>query len=174
MKYFNTFIIFILIPVTTLCLPIHSVYSHIIDSNNSQLWKKPEDNLAIQFAYKPEKPIIDSFTTLQFSVTNLQSGQNIGDSLAQVTVTNGQRLFKFQNIITQNGDFSVDYIFPDDGTHQVLLRLDNNDSIWIASFEVFVPHQTPPNILDNQSNIIIAIGILIAVAVITIIMLKKR
>jgi hypothetical protein len=130
--------------------------------------------LAIQFAYKPEKPIIDSFTTLQFSVTNLQSGQHIGDSLAQVTVTNGQRLFKFQNIITQNGDFSVDYIFPDDGTHQVLLRLDNNDSIWIASFEVFVPHQTPPNILDNQSNIIIAIGILIAVAVITIIMLKKR
>ena len=130
--------------------------------------------MAIQFAYKPEKPIIDSFTTLQFSVTNLQSGQHIGDSLAQVTVTNGQRLFKFQNIITQNGDFSVDYIFPDDGTHQVLLRLDNNDSIWIASFEVFVPHQTPPNILDNQSNIIIAIGILIAVAVITIIMLKKR
>jgi len=130
--------------------------------------------LAIQFAYKPEKPIIDSFTTLQFSVTNLQSGQHIGDSLAQVAVTNGQHLFKFQNITTQNGDFSVDYIFPDDGTHQVLLRLDNNDSIWIASFEVFVPHQTSPNILDNQSNIIIAIGILIAVAVITIIMLKKR
>ena len=174
MKYFNTIILFVLIPVTAISLSFHSVYSHIVDSNKVQLWKKPDDNLAIQFAYTPEKPIIDTFTTLQFSVTNLQNGKHIGDSIAQVTVTNGQRLFKFHNISTQNGDFSVDYIFPDDGTHQVLLRIDNNDSIRVASFQVFVPHQTPPNILDNQGNIIIAIGILVAVAVITIIMLKKK
>jgi hypothetical protein len=51
------------------------------------------------------------------------------DSNASVTVTNGQRLFKFQNISVPEGDFSVDYLFPDDGTHQVLLRLDRNDSI---------------------------------------------
>ena len=93
---------------------------------------------------------------------------------AQVTVTNCQRLFKFQNISAQNGDFSVDYIFPDDGTHQVLLRLDKNDSINVASFNVFVPHQSPPSLLDNQGNLIIGIGILAAVGAITIIILKKR
>ena len=49
--------------------------------------------------------------------------------LRKVTVTNGQRLFKFQNISNENGDFSVDYLFPDDGTRQVLLRIDKNDSI---------------------------------------------
>lgn len=174
MKYFITFLIFILISVTTLSLFLQSVFSHIIDTNNVQIWKSPDDNLEIQFAYKPEEPIIDTFTTLQFSVTNLQNDKHIGDSIAQVTVTNGQRLFKFQNISTQNGDFSVDYIFPDDGTHQVLLRIDNNDSIRVAAFQVFVPHQTPPNILDNQSNIIIAIGILVAVTAVTIIMLKKK
>lgn len=174
MKYFITFLIFILISVTTLSLFLQSVFSHIIDTNNVQIWKSPDDNLEIQFAYNPEEPIIDTFTTLQFSVTNLQNDKHIGDSIAQVTVTNGQRLFKFQNISTQNGDFSVDYIFPDDGTHQVLLRIDNNDSIRVAAFQVFVPHQTPPNILDNQSNIIIAIGILVAVTAVTIIMLKKK
>ena len=174
MKYFNTIIIFVLIHVTALSLPLHSVYSHIIDSNNVQLWKIPNDNLTIQFAYKPEKPIIDTFTTLQFSVTNLQNGKHIEDSLAQVTVTNGQRLFKFQNISTQKGDFSVDYIFPDDGTHQVLLRLDRNESIHLASFQVFVPHQSPPSILDNQGNLIIALGIFAVVGTITILFLKKK
>ena len=45
------------------------------------------------------------------------------DLTGRVTVTNGQRLFKFQNISIPNGEFSVKYLFPDDGTHQVLLRI---------------------------------------------------
>ena len=81
---------------------------------------------------------------------------------------------KFQNVSVQNGDFHVDYLFPDDGTHQVLLRLDRNDSINLASFQVFVPHQSPPSLLDYQANLIIGIGILAAVATITVLILKKR
>jgi len=73
----------------------------------------------------------------------------------------------------QNGDFTVDYLFPDDGTHQVLLRLDRNDSINLASFQVFVPHQSPPSLLDYQANLIIGIGILAAAGTITILILKK-
>ncbi|MDW0174258.1 MAG: hypothetical protein QOK56_09515, partial [Nitrososphaeraceae archaeon] len=78
------------------------------------------------------------------------------------------------NISTQKGDFSVDYIFPDDGTHQVLLRLDRNQSIHLASFQVFVPHQSPPSILGNQGNLIIALGIFAVVGTITILFLKKK
>ena len=100
------------------------------------------------FSYKPEKPIIDAFTKLEFSITNLKTGEHLHDFIARITVTNGQRLFKFQNITVPNGDFSVDYIFPDDGTHQVLLRIDRNDTIQLASFQVFVPHQSPPSILN--------------------------
>jgi len=81
---------------------------------------------------------------------------------------------KFQNVSVQNGDFNVDYLFPDDGTHQVLLRLDRNDSINLASFQVFVPHQSPPSLLDYQANLIIGIGILAAVGTITVLILKKR
>jgi hypothetical protein len=171
----NLIILLILVTVyiTISIIPIQS-HGHIIHSNNTQVWKNPDDDLQIQFGYRPEKPIIDSFTNLQFSVTNLQNDEHLKDLLAQVTVTNGQRLFKFQNISTQNGDFSVDYIFPDDGTHQVFLRIDKNDSIDVASFNVFVPHQSPPNLLDNQSNLIISMGILAAVGIVTIIILKKK
>jgi len=174
MQYFKIVIIFIFVFVTVLTVPFHSCYAHIVDSKNIQVSKNPDDNLQIKFGYNPDKPIIDTFTNLQFSVTDLRTDKHIKDSVAQVTVTNGQRLFKFQNISTQNGDFSVDYIFPDDGTHQVLLRIDKNDSINVASFQVFVPHQSPPSILDNQGNLIIGIGILAAVGTITIVILKKR
>lgn len=148
MKTFRLIAIIILIFVTTSIVSFDSCYAHIIDSKKIQVWKNLEDNLEIQFDYKPEKPIIDTFTNLEFSVTNLQTREHIRDFVALVTVTNGQRLFKFQNITVQNGDFSVDYIFPDDGTHQVLLRIDRKDSIQVASFQVFVPHQSPPSILN--------------------------
>jgi hypothetical protein len=134
----------------------------------------PQDNLEIEFRYEPEEPIIDTFTNLEFSVTDWRTGENIKDFVALVTITKGERLFKFQNIIVPNGDFSVDYLFPEDRTHQVLLRIDRNDSINVASFKVFVPHQSPPSILDNQGNLVIGLGMLAAVEIITIVILKKR
>ena len=174
MQYSKIVLILILVFVTVLSSLFDSSFAHIVDSKKIQTWKKPDKNLQIQFGYKPEKPIIDTFTNLQFSVTDLVTGEHIKDLVAQVTVTNGQRLFKFQNISVPNGDFSVDYLFPDDGTHQVLLRIDKNDSISVASFNVFVPHQSPPSILDNQGNLMIGIGILAAVGAIMIVFLKKR
>ncbi|MEP6576083.1 MAG: hypothetical protein ABJB85_06630 [Nitrososphaerota archaeon] len=80
-----------------------------------------KDNIKIEFTYSPEKPIIDTFTTLNFSIQDLHTGEHTEDLTARVVVTNGQRLFKFENITVPNGDFSVKYIFPDDGTHQVIL-----------------------------------------------------
>ena len=65
-----------------------------------------------------------------------------------MVVTNGQRLFKFENITVPDGDFSVKYLFPDDGTHQVIARIDEKDSATLASFNVFVPHQAAPSILN--------------------------
>jgi hypothetical protein len=114
-----------------------------------QVWEDKNDNIQIQFTFMPEKPIIDTFTELMFSIQNLSSGEHIENLTGRVVVTNGQRLFKFENISIPNGHFSVKYLFPDDGTHQVLLRLDrNNDVKMLSSFNVLVPHQSPPNILD--------------------------
>ena len=157
-----------------------------INESKIQRWVDKSKNILIQFAYSPEKPIIDTFTELKFSVKNLETGEHIEDFDARVVVTNGQRLFKFENITVTDGDFSVKYLFPDDGTHQVLTRINTNISILLASFSVFVPHQSPPSLLnpfpntpgqqnDNEylTNIVITIVILIAVLTLTIIMIKK-
>lgn len=168
------FILIAILVIATLSGYINSSYAHIVDSNNTQVWKNPQDNLKIEFGYLPEKPVIDTFTSLTFSVTNLQTGEHTGEGVAQVTVTNGQRLFKFKNVSVQNGDFSVDYLFPDDGTHQVLLRLDRNDTINLASFKVFVPHQSPPDLLSNNHNVIIGLGLISAVGIITILIIRKK
>ena len=174
MQNFEFIMIAILVIVATLSCHINFSYAHTVNSNNTQIWKNSQDNLKIEFGYLPEKPVIDTFTSLVFSVTNLQTGEHDGEGVAQVTVTNGQRLFKFENVSVQNGDFTVDYLFPDDGTHQVLLRLDRNDTIDLASFNVFVPHQSPPDLLSNKENVIIGIGLISAVGIITILIIRKK
>lgn len=181
-------IIILYVSVFTFVL-LPSSSAHIADSTLIQEKKNVKNNVDIKFSYLPEKPIIDTFTKLEFSVTNLKTGEHFHDFIARVTVTNGQRLFKFQNITVRNGDFSVDYIFPDDGTHQVLLRIDTKEFIQPASFQVFVPHQSPPSILnpfptspgssnENDLGILVSkiLAILFPAAGVTalIIMLKKE
>jgi hypothetical protein len=157
-----------------------------IKQSKVQEWVDKSKNIKIQFAYLPEKPIIDTFTELHFSVRDLETGEHIKNFDARVVVTNGQRLFKFENITVAEGDFSVKYLFPDDGTHQVLTRINTNNSILLASFSVFVPHQSPPSLLnpfpntpgqqnenEHLSNIIITIVISIAVLILTILMIRK-
>jgi len=102
--------------------------SHVKESK-VQEWIDKSKNTKIQFAYSPEKPIIDTFTELKFSVQDLETGEHIKNFDARIVVTNGQRLFKFENITIADGDFSVKYLFPDDGTHQVLTRINTNYSI---------------------------------------------
>ena len=91
-------------------------YAHI-NEPKVQEWIVKNKNIKIQFAYDPDKPIIDTFTELKFSLLNLTNDDHIKDFDARVVVTNGQRLFKFENITVPDGDFSIKYIFPDDGTH---------------------------------------------------------
>jgi hypothetical protein len=135
-------------------LQIHYAYAHLpIDSNRTQQWISQRDGIKILFLYEPEKPIIDTFTELKFSVLNLTSSEHLKDFMARVVVTNGQRLFKFENITVADGDFSVKYIFPDDGTHQVVTRISKGTSVLtLAIFNVFVPHQSPPSILNPFSS----------------------
>ena len=158
-----------------------------------QEWTNEREGTVIKFAYKPDRPIIDTFTELLFSVENLTTGEHIKDYLTRVVVTNGQRLFKFENISVFNGDFSVKYLFPDDGTHQVITRIYSKDdpiNLGIGSFSVFVPHQSPPDILNpfptspsndgnrilvgNISLVMLAIGAVAAISLLYILKSKKR
>jgi hypothetical protein len=165
-------------------------YAHLsIDDNRTQQWISQRDGIKILFTYEPEKPIIDTFTELKFSVLNLTSSEHLKDFMARVVVTNGQRLFKFENITVADGDFSVKYIFPDDGTHQVITRISKETSVLtLATFNVLVPHQSSPSILNpfpasstvgsNDSGvlisrIIVVIMLPVAITVVLVFMLRR-
>jgi hypothetical protein len=171
----------------------YMVFAHMPVSNTSRIqeWKDSSNDINVKFIYEPQRPIIDTFTQLRFSVENATTGNHISGSenaTARVVVTNGQRLFKFENIsIGNNGHFSVKYLFPDDGTHQVITRVDTNNSSTASSFNVFVPHQAPTNILDpfpspqtagsnNQqmSITILLIGIIGGIAAVTIFLIRRK
>jgi hypothetical protein len=130
------------------------VFAHMPVGNTSrvQSWTDSSNDINIKFIYEPQRPIIDTFTELKFSIENATNGNHISgteNAIARVVITNSQRLFKFENISVGNdGHFSVKYLFPDDGTHQVITRLDTNNSSTASSFNVFVPHQAPPSILN--------------------------
>ena len=189
--YYSFFSLFLCICIITL-LAIFSFVEHNqfyafghLNGSRVQEITDNSDGIKIQFTYKPEKPIIDTFTKLYFSVQDLE-GNHFKDVKASVVVTNGQRLFKFQNITVTDGDFYVEYIFPDDGTHQVITRIDTKTSIIPASFSVFVPHQAPPSMLnpfplppDGQYSLGIIVSIILAIvipiiAVVSLIIVIKK
>ena len=175
--YYSFFSLFLCICIITL-LAIFSFVEHNqfyafghLNGSRVQEITDNNDGIKIQFTYEPEKPIIDTFTKLYFSVQDLE-GNHFKDVKASVVVTNGQRLFKFQNITVTDGDFYVEYIFPDDGTHQVITRIDTKTNIIPASFSVFVPHQAPPSMLnpfplppDGQYSLGIIVSIILAIAI---------
>jgi hypothetical protein len=152
--------------------------------NETQEWVSQKDAVKILFTYQPERPIIDTFTKLEFSIINMTNNENLKDFDARVVVTNGQRLFKFENITVQDGDFLVEYIFPDDGTHQVITRIDKGADVQVlASFNVFVPHQAPPSLLNPFPNAsaneieslmrVLTIIISFSIIIIVVIMIRK-
>jgi hypothetical protein len=152
--------------------------------NKTQEWISLKDNVKILFTYQPERPVIDTFTKLEFSVINLTNNENLKDFDARVVVTNGQRLFKFENITVPDGDFSVEYLFPDDGTHQVITRVDKDAAVQVlASFNIFVPHQAPPSLLNPFPNTsaseiefitrLLTVVISFAIIIVVVIMLRK-
>ena len=169
------------LPPVTFSQPSSDVTSPL---NETQEWVSQKDAVKILFTYQPERPIIDTFTKLEFSVINMTNNENLKDFDARVVVTNGQRLFKFENITVRDGDFSIEYIFPDDGTHQVITRIDKGADVQVlASFNVFVPHQAPPSLLNPFPNAsasqieslmrVLTIVISFSIIIIVVIMLRK-
>ena len=169
------------LPPVTFSQPSSDVTSPL---NETQEWVSQKDAVKILFTHQPERPIIDTFTKLEFSVINMTNNENLEDFDARVVVTNGQRLFKFENITVRDGDFSVEYIFPDDGTHQVITRIDKGADVQVlASFNVFVPHQAPPSLLNPFPNAsaseieshmrVLTIVISFSIIIIVVIMLRK-
>ena len=131
--------------------------------------------MKILFTYSPKNPVVDKPTVLHFSVfsgggkqvsnQNLLTGRHWKNLMAMVVIitnsTGQERTFKFNNLYAPNGDFSVKYLFPDSGIHQVITRINSNNppSTMLASFRVIV---TPES---SSLSFIITLVIIIAIIV---------
>ena len=112
-------------------------YAHIYN-NVTQVWKDRLNNVKIQFSNLPEKPTIEDLIQLQFSIQNLQTGDHLKNFIAKVIVINDP-IYRFDNIIVADGDFSIRCPYLDSGMHQVIVKVDSKDySVALISFNVFV------------------------------------
>ena len=112
----------------------------------SNAWISKQNNLNITINLQPHVPVIDQWTQILFEVKKLNGSGFIDNLNAKVTMTDHDgRLFKFDSQHVSNGKFSVEYMFPDDGQHRVLLQLYKNGSAFaISSFDIVIPHPLPP------------------------------
>ncbi len=114
----------------------------------NETWLSKRDNLNITIELNPKIPIIDEWTLIQFEVRKLDSSDLVNDTLtSNVTITDHDgRLFKFPEQIIANGKFSVDYIFPDDGQHRIILQFYKNSTAFtVASFDLNISHPQQPD-----------------------------
>jgi hypothetical protein len=143
-------------------------------TSRSQTWIDKENNVKISFSYRPSVPIVDKSTELKFNVADLRNGSSIDSMLARVVITNGQRTFKFPQVTVHNGTFSVNYLFPDIGNYQSIVRIDSANFSTLASFQVFVPFQASVNLASNYGWWIIISIIAISAFVVFFIRIVKR
>jgi hypothetical protein len=131
-----------------------SSYNPYIFGNATQEWIDKEHSIRILFTPSPEYPSIRNTTLLSFNVQDLK-GSNLKNETATVTVINnftaniGAGTNKqtangdftiFKNMLAPNGSFSVKYRFLQAGTHQIITRVNSNNTQFkaLASFNVIV------------------------------------
>lgn len=140
-----------------------------VGTNGTETWLDKENNIKILFSTKPAQPIIASPSELSFTVQNLQTGKPVTNLLARVAILGGasnqETTFQMTNISAPDGHYSVNVIFPDIGTYQVITRVASQSHVVssLASFTVAVPAlQSTLKLFGG--NYIIWISLLIAVA----------
>ncbi|MDF0680946.1 MAG: hypothetical protein P0116_08290 [Candidatus Nitrosocosmicus sp.] len=118
-------------------------------------WISKRDNLNVTMSLTPQMPIIDQTTKINFEVKKLDNQGFLNNASAKITITDQDgRLYKFENKFFPiiNGKVSVDYFFPVEGEHEVILRLYNNSiPFTVSSFNIIIPQLVPKdnNLISN-------------------------
>src|SRR5215207_7213981 len=153
----NNFLFFLVINLFEYPFQIFS-QNEVTNVISNNTWISKRDDLNITMKIMPEVPVIDEKTKISFEIRKLSDSKFIEDLNARVTITDHDgRLFKFNNqyMHVSNGKISVEYIFPDDGEHRVILQLYRNEAAFAVSyFNIVIPHPKQPpapngNLLDN-------------------------
>ena len=115
------------------------------NDNKSNTWISRQNNLNITMSLDPAVPIIDQKTKMAFDVRKLNDSSAFENLNARTTITDHDgRLFKFNIQPVSKGNFYVDYLFPDDGQHRVIVQLYKNTTAFtLGSFDITIPHPQP-------------------------------
>ncbi|VFJ15160.1 hypothetical protein [Candidatus Nitrosocosmicus franklandus] len=128
-------------------------FAQVEDNNTTEpiidntTWISERENLKITMNLEPKIPIIDQWTLISFEIRNLTSDDLLLENglLVNATITDHDgRLFKFPQKSVKDGMFNLEYIFPDDGQHRIILQFyKSNIAFIVASFDLTVPHPQP-------------------------------
>ncbi|MEJ7641945.1 MAG: hypothetical protein WKF36_07090 [Candidatus Nitrosocosmicus sp.] len=115
------------------------------NDNKSNTWISIQNNLNITMSLEPAVPIIDQKTKIAFDVRKLNGSSAFKNLNARTTITDHDgRLFKLNIQPVSKGKFSVDYLFPDDGQHRIIVQLYKNTTAFtLGSFDITIPHPQP-------------------------------
>ena len=165
----------ILLVLTTLSLITISLYvssvSGQVSTNDTRTWLDRENNIKILFSVTPAQPTIGTSSALKFTVQNLQTGKPLTNLLASILIVGGtsnsnqETTFRWTNISAPDGDFSINIIFRNMGSYQVITKISSrsNDVASLSSFKVIVQALPTPASLFG-GNYVIWIGLLFATA----------
>ena len=165
----------ILLMLTTLSLITISLYvssvSGQVSTNDTRTWLDRENNIKILFSVTPAQPTIGTSSALKFTVQNLQTGKPLTNLLASVLIVGGtsnsnqETTFRWTNISAPDDDFSINIIFRNMGSYQVITKISSrsNDVASLSSFKVIVQAPPTPASLFG-GNYVIWIGLLFAAA----------
>ena len=122
-----------------LASPHTTALAKVTNSKKLQQWIDKENNAKIIFTYDPENPIIGQSTKLLFGIQDLHTGAEIKEGLqARIIITNGRDILKIISSTFTKGNFSINYVFPDSGSYQIISKIDSKNYSELASFNVFV------------------------------------
>ncbi len=176
--------VLLVIPILSGILLVPSLFLVAHAQETSPVQQVTQSGVTMKFWFSPSSPKINDYTTLMFSMINSTTGEQVQNYVGSITIgnvagfTGGSGYYNFSQIVVPNGNFSVSYAFPNDGTFPVFFRADNPTSIngssgliTVGVFQVFVPAQTPP--IDNT---MIYVGIVVAAAAIggTVFLMKRK
>ena len=134
---------------------VFSQNNKIVNPIVNSTWISKRDNLNITMSLIPQMPIIDQTTKINFEVKKLDNLGLLGNASAKITITDQDgRLYKFDNKFFPilDGNVSVEYLFPVEGEHKVILQLYNNSRPFtVSSFDIIIPQLVPKddNLVSN-------------------------
>jgi hypothetical protein len=117
-----------ILSLITISLCILTAYGQVSTNNGTKTWLDRENNIKILFSTIPAQPTIGTPSVLRFTVQNLQTGKPVTSLLADVVIlgggtTNQEATFRLTNLSAPDGDFSINVIFPDKGSYQVITKV---------------------------------------------------